>query len=101
MRRSEKRRYVLVASTVVGLVGIVSVYQAGAHGGDLVYKYAGGIGIRSGDPADVERLLVTGLYQQAQLDRILQGYEDFMEFDPRELHLIEALRTLRLIHYAA
>ena len=39
--------------------------------------------------------------QQAQLDEILQGYEDFAEFDPRELHLVEALRTLRLIHYAA
>jgi Ser/Thr protein kinase RdoA (MazF antagonist) len=39
--------------------------------------------------------------QQAQLAEILQGYEDFMEFDPRELHLVEALRTLRLIHYAA
>ena len=23
------------------------------------------------------------------------------EFDPRELHLVEALRTLRLIHYSA
>jgi Ser/Thr protein kinase RdoA (MazF antagonist) len=32
---------------------------------------------------------------------LLTGYEDFCEFDPRELHLIEALRTLRLIHYAA
>ena len=39
--------------------------------------------------------------QQAQLDEILQGYEDFAELDPRELHLVEALRTLRLIHYAA
>jgi Ser/Thr protein kinase RdoA (MazF antagonist) len=39
--------------------------------------------------------------QQAQLNEILAGYEDFMEFDPRELHLVEALRTLRLIHYAA
>ena len=29
---------------------------------------------------------------------LLAGYEDFREFDPRELHLIEALRTLRLIH---
>ncbi|MBI5937760.1 MAG: serine/threonine protein kinase [Betaproteobacteria bacterium] len=36
-----------------------------------------------------------------QLADILAGYEDFMEFDARELHLIEALRTLRLIHYAA
>jgi len=39
--------------------------------------------------------------QQAQMSAILKGYEDFMEFDPRELHLVEALRTLRLIHYAA
>jgi Ser/Thr protein kinase RdoA (MazF antagonist) len=39
--------------------------------------------------------------QQAQLDEILRGYEDFAEFDPRELHLLEALRTLRLLHHAA
>ena len=39
--------------------------------------------------------------QQAQINEILTGYEDFAEFDPRELHLVEALRTLRLIHYAA
>ena len=32
---------------------------------------------------------------------LLAGYEDFREFDRRELHLIEALRTLRLIHYSA
>ena len=36
-----------------------------------------------------------------QLADLLAGYEDFHDFDPRELHLIEALRTLRLIHYAA
>ena len=36
-----------------------------------------------------------------QLSDLLAGYEDFHEFDPRQLHLIEALRTLRLIHYAA
>ena len=36
-----------------------------------------------------------------QLAEVLAGYEDFYEFDSRELHLIEALRTLRLIHYAA
>ncbi|WP_139798662.1 serine/threonine protein kinase [Andreprevotia lacus] len=32
---------------------------------------------------------------------VLAGYEDFMPFDVRELHLIEPLRTLRLIHYSA
>ncbi len=36
-----------------------------------------------------------------QLSDLLAGYEDFCEFDQRELYLIEALRTLRLIHYSA
>jgi Ser/Thr protein kinase RdoA (MazF antagonist) len=36
-----------------------------------------------------------------QLADVLAGYEDFHEFHPRELHLLEALRTLRLIHYSA
>ena len=35
----------------------------------------------------------------AGLDAVLSGYTEFCEFDARELHLIEALRTLRLIHY--
>ena len=36
-----------------------------------------------------------------QLGDLLAGYEDFMDFDRRELHLVEALRTLRLVHYSA
>ena len=39
--------------------------------------------------------------QIRQFADLLAGYEDFMEFDPRELHLIEGLRTLRLMHYSA
>jgi len=39
--------------------------------------------------------------QTQRLADLLAGYEDFCEFDRRELHLVEALRTLRLIHYAA
>ncbi len=35
------------------------------------------------------------------LAEVLRGYEDFRELDPRELHLVEALRTLRLVHYSA
>jgi Ser/Thr protein kinase RdoA (MazF antagonist) len=45
----------------------------------------------SGDRASMTR----------QLADVLAGYEDFHEFDPIELHLLEALRTLRLIHYSA
>jgi Ser/Thr protein kinase RdoA (MazF antagonist) len=36
-----------------------------------------------------------------QLSDVLAGYEQFMEFGRRELHLLEALRTLRLVHYSA
>ena len=35
-----------------------------------------------------------------QLRDVLEGYEEFADFDRRELHLLEALRTLRLIHYS-
>ncbi len=63
------RMGVHVASAVVGLAGAFSLYEAGEHGGELVYAYAGGVGIRSGNPDDVGRLLVAGLYHQAMLDR--------------------------------
>jgi Ser/Thr protein kinase RdoA (MazF antagonist) len=36
-----------------------------------------------------------------QLETVLAGYEEFHDFNQRELHLVEALRTLRLIHYSA
>ena len=37
----------------------------------------------------------------AQLAALLDGYEQFRDFDRREIELIEPLRTLRLIHYSA
>ncbi|MFP6827935.1 MAG: serine/threonine protein kinase [Gammaproteobacteria bacterium] len=37
----------------------------------------------------------------SQLQDLLEGYGQFCTFDYRELHLIEALRTLRIIHYTA
>jgi len=36
-----------------------------------------------------------------QLGDILAGYTEFNDFDPRELHLIEPLRSLRMLHYSA
>ena len=38
---------------------------------------------------------------QMQIETILEAYEEFFEFDKRELKLIEPLRTLRLMHYSA
>ena len=37
---------------------------------------------------------------QVQLNAVVGGYREFHDFNPAELWLIEALRTLRLIHYA-
>ncbi len=37
----------------------------------------------------------------SQLSELIDGYNEFADFAPRELRLIEALRTLRLMHYAA
>lgn len=39
--------------------------------------------------------------QTPQLEALLEGYQSFRRFDPRELHLIEALRSLRIMHYSA
>ncbi len=39
--------------------------------------------------------------QTAQLSEIVEGYNEFFDFHPRELRLIEALRTLRIMHYSA
>ncbi len=38
---------------------------------------------------------------RVQLSDLLDGYREFADFDPRELWLVEALRTLRIIHYHA
>ena len=63
------RKGVHLTSALVGLAGGFSLYEAAEHGGELVYAYAGGVGIRSGNPDDVGRLLVAGLYHQAMLER--------------------------------
>ena len=39
--------------------------------------------------------------QLRQLGALVDGYDEFGEFDRRELTLIEPLRTLRLVHYSA
>ena len=38
---------------------------------------------------------------RAQLDDFLEGYQQFADFDYREVALIEPLRALRMVHYAA
>jgi Ser/Thr protein kinase RdoA (MazF antagonist) len=47
-------------------------------------------------------MLLTGFRseQEVQMSELLDGYTAFNDFDVRELRLIEALRSLRMIHYA-
>ena len=68
-QRPNWQRGFRVASGIGGIAAAVVLYQAGEAGGKLVYSYAGGVGLRSGDPADVQRLLVAGLYHQARAAR--------------------------------
>jgi len=65
-------RGALWGSAVVCVFGVAALVKAADRGEDLVYNYAGGVGIRSGDTADVTRLYLAGLYQAAQQARTQQ-----------------------------
>jgi Ser/Thr protein kinase RdoA (MazF antagonist) len=39
--------------------------------------------------------------RELQLEEVLAGYEEFSDFDARQLRWVEALRTMRLVRYAA
>jgi len=39
--------------------------------------------------------------QEFQLSAVIKGYNEFFDFDVSELNMVEALRTLRLMNYAA
>ncbi|HEY1328047.1 MAG TPA: serine/threonine protein kinase [Casimicrobiaceae bacterium] len=78
------------------------------HGGNVLWTDAGPHFVdfddaRNGPAVQDLWMLLSGdrAAMEAQLRTILAGYERFRLFDPRELALVEALRTLRLVHYAA
>jgi len=78
------------------------------HGGNVLWTDAGPHFVdfddaRNGPAIQDLWMLLSGDRESMtlQLLAILDGYEQFRLFDPRELELVEALRTLRLVHYAA
>jgi Ser/Thr protein kinase RdoA (MazF antagonist) len=77
-------------------VGNVLWTEAGPHFVDLDDAL-------TGPPVQDLWMLLSGDRQamQAQLSALLSGYEDFMAFDWRQLRLVEALRSLRMVHYCA
>jgi Ser/Thr protein kinase RdoA (MazF antagonist) len=58
---------------------------------------------RSGPAVQDLWMLLSGeSYEMAeQMKHVLEGYTQFYHFNRRELNLIEALRTLRMLHHAA
>ncbi|MCF8002938.1 MAG: serine/threonine protein kinase [Chromatiaceae bacterium] len=90
-----------------GAVHMLSLH-GDCHRGNLLWTDTGPHFVdfddaRSGPAVQDLWMLLSGDRQAMalQLDAVLEGYRDFADFDPRELHLIEALRTLRLIHHSA
>lgn len=78
------------------------------HGGNVLWTEAGPHFVdfddsRMGPAVQDLWMLLSGDPQTmaGQWAAICEGYECFRDFDMRELHLVEALRTLRLIHYSA
>jgi len=78
------------------------------HAGNVLWNDAGPHIVDLDDcmmgPAiqDIWMLLSGDSYQIGiQLERILQGYRKFHDFNSCEIPLIEALRTLRMLHHSA
>ena len=78
------------------------------HGGNMLWTQAGPHFVdfddaRTGPAMQDLWMLLSGdrATMERQLGDVLEGYGQFRDFDRRELSLLEALRTLRLLHYAA
>jgi len=82
--------------------------HADCHPGNILWTDAGPHFVdlddcRTGPAIQDIWMLISGERHemQTQLADILDGYRQFYEIDLRELRLIEPLRTLRIMHYAA
>jgi uncharacterized membrane protein len=68
-RQRPQARNAAIAAAAVGVLAVVVLYRTADLGGQLVYAYGGGVGIRSGDPEDVNRVFIAGAHHQAVQDR--------------------------------
>jgi Ser/Thr protein kinase RdoA (MazF antagonist) len=104
-----------VAQSVFESVGDVPILRlhGDCHPGNILWTPEGlpGAGphfvdlddARSGPAVQDLWMLLSGDRAQCtqQLGALVDGYDEFGQFDRRELALIEPLRTLRLVHYSA
>jgi Ser/Thr protein kinase RdoA (MazF antagonist) len=78
------------------------------HGGNILWRENGPVFVDLDDCMSGPRIQDLWMFlsgdaanQQASWAAIMEGYEMFGEFDYAELTLVEALRSLRILHYAA
>lgn len=68
------RKYGLIGTAALGVWAAFNIYETGKLGGELVYSFAGGIGTRSGDSTDINRLVMAATYDRAMLSRTQKNY---------------------------
>jgi uncharacterized membrane protein len=90
-------RIVRMVSGVAGIAGVAVLYETAEHGGDLVYSYAGGIGLRTGDTADISRLYLAGLYHEAQKERRAGNAEGAAALTEEMAHRFPNDSTIRVL----
>lgn len=92
-----------------GVNGLISLRtHSDCHGGNILWRDDSAAFVDLDDarmaPAiqDIWMLLSGSRDQQrGQLSEVIDGYDEFYDFHPRELALIESLRSLRMLHHAA
>jgi len=115
--QSLRERYSSVSGALLERVsqafaGIDAIAEVRLHGdchlGNLLWNEQGPVFVDLDDCAmgprvqDMWMMLAgSAAEQQRQWSELLEGYQQFADFDFRELRLIEPLRALRMLHHAA
>jgi hypothetical protein len=68
-KRAPAAKAARAGAAAVGVFGLYTLYEAAEHGGELVYNYAGNVGLRSGDSTHLRNSLVAALYHNAVQQR--------------------------------
>ena len=78
------------------------------HGGNILWRETGPLFVDLDDCMSGPRIQDLWMFlagdaasQQSSWAALMEGYELFGEFDYAELTLVEALRSLRILHYAS
>jgi len=89
-----------------GTVGNIRLH-GDCHAGNILWSEQGPHFVdlddcRSGPAVQDLWMLLSGdaATMGVQLSHVLGGYREFCDFNPAELNLVEALRTLRMLHYS-